>query len=287
MSKLIEFFRRIFAPIQARWKRVPLHWKGRISIILPLTAVLFSGTFAFFGNLSRQSIEAAIERHFALVNSFNDVLTLMVNAETGMRGFQITKRDEFLQPYQLANTELPAKLAALQTLIESEPGENPRIEKTAIFNQISALIGKQLSDLEWQKNHIGEKNDVDEELYRHLTLGKKYMDEIRSLLGNMDANESERLTERISEINTIRKRDYILVFITLSIALFTRLTSWLLFKNGIHNRVGRILKKLKELRKDDRYEIKSIGEMEVLEEEIEYFVEKYQDKFKSNKNVIK
>lgn len=280
ITTLKDFFQRIFAPFQTRWKRVPLRWKGRVSIILPVTAILISSTFAFFGNLSRQSIEASIERHFALVNSFSEVLTLMVNAETGMRGFQITKRDEFLQPYQLANTELPAKLAALQILIESEPGENPRIEKTAIFTQISALIGKQLADLEWQKNHLGKQNVADEELYTHLKLGKKYMDEIRSLLGNMEANESTRLTERISEINSIRKRDYILVFITLSIALFTRLTSWFLFKTGIHNRVGRILKKLKELRKDDQYEIKSIGEMEVLEEEIEYFVEKYQEKVK-------
>jgi CHASE3 domain sensor protein len=273
ISNLKDFFRRIFAPFQDRWKRVPLRWKGRVSIILPVTAILVSSTFAFFGNLSRQSIEASIERHFALVNSFNDVLTLMVNAETGMRGFQITKRDEFLQPYQLANTELPAKLNALQTLIESEPGENPRIEKTEVFRQISTLIGKQLSDLEWQKNHISKENGVNEELYTHLTLGKKYMDEIRSLLGNMESNESERLTERISEINGIRKRDYILVFITLSIAIITRFISWYLFKNGINRRISESIKKLKKLRGYNELSEETLSELDLLEDEIEYLVQ--------------
>ncbi len=275
---MFEKIKEIFVNLQKHWKRVPLRWKGRISIILPVTAVIISSIFAFMGNNRRAEIQSDIERKFSIVSDFDDVLTLMVNAETGIRGFQLTKKDEFLQPYQLAQTSLPEKLNNLQNLIDAEPGEKPRLEKQAIFSQIKDLISKQLVDLEWQKNYVVQNSGFDEELYQHIQLGKKYMDEIRSKLGDFQAQEQNLLTERIEEINSVRQRDYIALFITLFIALITRSLAWYLFNIGSHQRVGRMIKNLKELRKDDGYEIKNIGEMEVLEEEVEYFVEKYKEK---------
>lgn len=259
------------------WKRLPLRWKGWISIVLPLTAVLISSVFAFFGNNRRADIQSDIERKFSIVSNFNEVLTLMVDAETGMRGYQLTKKDEFLQPYRFAQTNLPAKINSLQLLIDAEPGEKPRLEKQEIYEQIKILIDKQMTDLEWQKNHLSQKNQFDEELYNHIKLGKSYMDEIRAKLGTFQQAEQSRLTERIEEINSVRQRDYFLIFVTLSLAIISRFVSWYLLRNGVHVRVARMLKKLKELRKNDGYELKEIGEMDVLEEEVDYFVEKYKN----------
>jgi len=269
---------RPFVAVYHWWKKLSLRWKGRISIVLPLTAVLISSLFAFFGNNRRSEIQSDIERKFAIVSNFNEVLTLMVNAETGMRGYQLTKKDEFLQPYQLAQNDLPNKIASLQSLIDAEPGEKPRLEKQEIFGQIKGLIEKQMTDLEWQKNHLNQIDQFDEELYGHITRGKSYMDEIRLKLGTFQQKEQSRLIERLEEIDSVRQRDYFFIFVTLSLALITRFTSWYLLRNGVHSRVARMLKKLKESRKGDAYELKEIGEMEVLEEEVDHLIEKYENR---------
>lgn len=139
-ESILKPFRSIASPFLNWWQGLPLKWKGWITILLPITAIIVSSTFAFFGNQSREAIESDIQRKFALVNTFNETLTLMVNAETGIRGYQLTRREEFLQPFQLAQNNLPESLTELQNLIAAEPGEKPRLRKTEIFNKIKVLI---------------------------------------------------------------------------------------------------------------------------------------------------
>lgn len=269
LDRFINFFRQIAAPFIEKWNRLPLRWKGIITTVLPVTAIIVSSIFAFFGNQSRQRIEADIQRKFQLVRTFNEVLTLMVNAETGMRGYQLTKRTEFLQPYEIAQKNLPEKINALQSLIKAEPGEKPRTEKLALFTEAQDLVQKQMADLEWQKNYLTKSGEFDEDLYSHILIGKKYMDSIRALLSRMEGRETELLNERIEEINDIRRRDYILVFITLAIALLTRIISWYLFDTGIKQRVQQVVSKLRKRRQAADLSEETRGEIDLLEEEIE------------------
>lgn len=245
-----------------------MRWKGTIAIALPITAILISSTFAYLGNRARQQIESDIQRKFTLVQSFNEVLNLMVNAETGMRGYQITKRTEFLQPYETAKQELPAKMSALHDLIEAEPGERPRVIKLSLFTEAQTHVDKQMADLEWQRNYVAKNSEFDEELYRHIIAGKNYMDAIRGILGRMENHENELLNERIEEINDIRKRDYILVFVTLGIAMITRLVSWYLFDKGIKGKIQSIVEDLREKRRAGDLSEQTVSEVEALEEEI-------------------
>jgi CHASE3 domain sensor protein len=48
--------------------------------------------------------------------SAGGALTLLVDAETGVRGYQATGEVSFLEPYDLAIAELPRSLSALGAL---------------------------------------------------------------------------------------------------------------------------------------------------------------------------
>jgi hypothetical protein len=50
------------------------------------------------------------------------------------------------------------------------------------------------------------------------------------------------LTGRIEEINSIRTRDYITIFVTLLIGVIVRIVSFYLFDRGIVRRVSRLTK---------------------------------------------
>ena len=84
------------------WNSTPIRAQGGILALIPIIAVLVSFGFAIFGNLSRESRQEDIERKFKATRQYGDLLTLMIDAETGERGFLLTHRTEFLEPYKKA-----------------------------------------------------------------------------------------------------------------------------------------------------------------------------------------
>ncbi len=221
------------------WNRASIRAQGGILALIPIIAVIVSFIFAFYGNRNRGWIESDIQRKFKMVRQFNDLMTLMVDAETGERGFLLTKRAEYLEPYKRAVEQIPPTIASLRETIQLEPGENPRNARLEGLRKIEDLINQQLASLnESQKYTTNGKSQ--EELYQHLQIGKGLMDSIRIEIGAMQNKEEELLSERIEEINYIRYRDYLFVFIALFLGLLMRLISFYLFDIGIVRRLNRL-----------------------------------------------
>ncbi len=115
-GKIVEICTPILQEVVSLWRRVPLRIQGIILIGLPLLAFVISASLALLGNYQRPRIETDLHRHFQMASSMSDVLTLMVNAETGMRGYLLTQRDEFLDPYAIATRNLPIAMSRVHEL---------------------------------------------------------------------------------------------------------------------------------------------------------------------------
>jgi len=251
IREIVGGFKRTLQPIMGLLRRVPLRVRGIVLVGLPLVAVVISATLAFLGSHQRANIEADVQRHFQMVSDLSDVITLMVNAETGMRGYLLTQRDEFLQPYATASQNLSPAMAHLRALAEAEPELNPRLEKLHRLNQLQPLIDRQMSDLAMQRQYVTAPNTFNTEIYSHLAYGKRLMDEIRVNLSAMQAEEGRLLSERVQEINAIRQRDYLAVFLVLGVALGARLIAWYLFNTGVLRRVKHLVENARALRRGD------------------------------------
>lgn len=221
------------------WNRLPIRAQGGITVLLPIFAVIVSFGFAIYGNLSRASRQQDIERKFKAVRQYSDLLTLMIDAETGERGFILTHRPEFLEPYKKATEEIPTTIDQLNETIEAEPGEKPRQERIDGLARIQGLINTQLAHLlksqEFSPSTVGHQ-----QLYDHLAAGKTTMDEIRANIGTAQNQEATLLSERIEEINFIRIRDYVIIFVTLLAGVLVRVISFYLFDRGIVQRIHRM-----------------------------------------------
>ena len=214
--------RRIVQPVTHLWQCIPSSVRRNILVILPLLAITVSAVLALLGNHQRANIQADIQRHFQMVRGFDEVVILMVNAETGIRGYLLTRHDEFLQPYAAASQKLPAAMSDLRALTEAELNDNPRHTKLRLVNQIQLLIDRQLSDLAWQLHHVTAPNTFDAEAYNQFASGKRTMDEIRDILHVMQNEEKLLLTKSIHEIDAIRQRDYLAILLALIISMGTR-----------------------------------------------------------------
>jgi CHASE3 domain sensor protein len=238
MQTIISIGKRIFQPVTRLWRQIPLRRQEKILVILPLLAITISAALALFGNHQRANIQADIQRHFQMVRGLNEVVTLMVNAETGMRGYLLTGRDEFLQPYATASQKVRFAMSDLRALAEAEPSHDPRLNKLRLLKEIQLLIDRQMADLTWQQQYVTKSKTFrfftrgmtfDTKIYNHLAYGKRTMDEIRANLNSMQNEEEQLLTERVQEINAIRKRDYLAIILALFIGLATRLIARHLF----------------------------------------------------------
>ena len=251
IREIVGGFKRTLQPIMGLLRRVPLRVQGIVLVGLPLVAVVISATLAFLGSHQRANIEADVQRHFQMVSGLSDVITLMVNAETGMRGYLLTQRDEFLQPYATASQNLSPAMAHLRALAEAEPGLNPRLEKLHRLNQV-------------QQQYVTAPNTFNAEIYSHLAYGKRLMDEIRANLSAMQAEEGRLLSERVQEINAIRQRDYLAVFLVLGVALGARLIAWYLFNTGVLRRVKHLVENARALRRGDSLPFLPSGKLDAL-----------------------
>jgi PAS domain S-box-containing protein len=119
-----------------------------------------------------------------------DLVSSLKDAETGQRGFQITGRDNYLDPFRAAEQAVPAHLDRLRGLTAGDPFHEPRVERLA------ALVDLRVAELE---RNIGARRLVGPANARALVglgEGKALMDEIRLLAAEMDAHEEQVLAER-------------------------------------------------------------------------------------------
>jgi hypothetical protein len=132
-------------------------------------------------------------------------------------------------------------MSELRALAEAEPRYNPRLNKLRLLKKIQLLIDLQMANLTWQQQYVTSSNTFrfftkgmtfDTRIYNHLAYGKRMMDEIRANLNAMHNEEEQLLTERVQEINAIRKRDYLAIILALFIGLGARLIARYHFNKG-------------------------------------------------------
>jgi signal transduction histidine kinase len=169
---------------------------------------------------------AGYSSHIAAVNDATvAALSALRDAETGQRGYLITGKQEYLEPYDTGLRSFDTELSTLRRLTRTEPEIAPLIAK---ISSQADLKKKELAttiDLFLAKGQAAAFARVSEDL------GKRYMDEIRTIAARVvteenaanlrsrqAAAESERATRRKSLASAI-----ILFFLTFAGAMLLRL----------------------------------------------------------------
>ncbi len=76
-----------------------------------------------------------------VLNAINDLLSTVTDAETGQRGYLLTQRADYLDPYRSAPQHAAAKLTRLKQLVADNP------EQSAHVTQLQTLITEKLDEL--------------------------------------------------------------------------------------------------------------------------------------------
>lgn len=149
------------------------------------------------GAVSFQSARTAHQRALSVAHThqvlqaIQETLALMTDAETGQRGFLVTGRDEYLEPFVRAKSRLPQALAHLRGLTADNPEQRARIDRLEQYGNDKLAVLAQTPGLR-----------ADTEKLRQAIqggAGKRLMDLFRAEISAMTRVEQALLEQRGQE----------------------------------------------------------------------------------------
>ena len=194
---------------------------------------IFASMLLFVGAEFQRTTLKFIDHANQVISAERELLRLTLDMETGLRGFQLTGRSVFLQPYSDAANVIDAKFDALAELIADDPSQ--RVQLASIRESFKEW---RLQATEALRQHTDSTahGPSDTNLSKMLE-GKASMDLLRT---KFDALIASEVLPRNVIMRRIRSSS---AFFSLSCLLFAFVGAggiWLLFRRQMHD-LSRVL----------------------------------------------
>jgi CHASE3 domain sensor protein len=161
--------------------------------VLPALIMMLLGGLSYQN--TQRLIESSrwVEHTYRVLGELNDMLNSLEHAETGQRGFVITGKDEFLEPYRAAVITIQKEYEDVRSITQGDPEQQKRLDT------LHPLIQTKLSEL--AETIETRRRDGFEPAARIIAegRGKRMMEDIRGVVADMTASEQGLLKKRAAE----------------------------------------------------------------------------------------
>ena len=186
----------------------------RLLLILTVGLILTLGVVAYTcrAALGYDRLNDQVQRTHQVKEELSAILRLVVDAETGQRGYLITDDPVYLEPYQEATSQIEARLARLDNLTKnSAPQQGKMLELRRIEREELAVL-QQTVQLD------KEGRDLEAGQLVLSGVGRQRMDELRHIVAEMEKEEDRLLAVRATLAN---RGQWAMVFASLAIAVLS------------------------------------------------------------------
>ncbi|NJN90663.1 MAG: histidine kinase, partial [Leptolyngbyaceae cyanobacterium SL_5_14] len=197
-----------FTQHMQRWTSLPVRQRGTLIIAIPMVCLFTSlASFAWLKS-SLVEDEAWVQHTQSVRLETNRLLTALVDAETGVRGYGLTRRVAFVEPYTDAREVIPETLAELQQLVQDNPEQTQRLLGIQeLVEQTLSLLDQKLT-LQQELQEISGREELvvpTALLYDWLEEGRATMDMAREAIARFAAEEERLLHERKQHLELYRQ----------------------------------------------------------------------------------
>ena len=172
----------------------PRHWplalKGGLVIAASTLLLLVSAITGYRLERNTEAATADILRTMQMQSDIERLHTLIAEAATGVRGYLLTGRDDFLTPYRTASEQLPATLASLRANVR-DPEQRERLLR------VLPLVQDKLASLDQLR---GQRNASTAELQDHLLRSKRILDRLRAEIRAMSRREAVLVAQHTADL---------------------------------------------------------------------------------------
>jgi signal transduction histidine kinase/ActR/RegA family two-component response regulator len=156
-----------------------------------VAALLLASALLSDWNINRLDDDAARVAHsHEVLDLANDVLLTLVDAETGVRGYLLSKKEEYLQPYHAATKRLDGLIATLQEKTADNPQQQKEVNQ---FIEMANVYMGQLKKIIPMPTRTRENQLT---LLAAADQAKAQMDAMRDSLARMRQAELDVLQEQ-------------------------------------------------------------------------------------------
>jgi methyl-accepting chemotaxis protein len=189
---------------------------------LAIIVIVFFGVTAYINTDDLITDSKWVTHSNEVWNEISNVMSTMKDLETGSRGYIITGDEDFLEPYRNGLDSVHVQIGELQRMIADNKLQTSRLEEVKVIIEAKLLGLDRNIQLRRTRGFDAASAGVE----------KKYMDEIRVLLGIMTSEEDRLLVERSAKMEATNRRmnSTVLWGIPLSV-IFLVLTGFLITRN--------------------------------------------------------
>jgi signal transduction histidine kinase len=169
--------------------------KIAVPLVLGIVASLAIAIYAEFGfrrlEVANREMGAALEVDATL----HEMLALVVDAETGQRGYLLTGKDEYLQPYIAALPKIDDALHRARELLVV----HGTVSQRDTLGRVSSLVGRKISELEMTIALYQKGDSAMVESLMDTGIGNRTMGEIRravQAMTDIDRRQVDDATKR-------------------------------------------------------------------------------------------
>lgn len=218
--------------VGVRWARLSLGKKGLIVITIPLGALLGATLLTYLVNRHHTHALLWVNHTHEVRAEVQEIFTYVTEASTGVRGYLLTRQDDFLDPYLAASSALPETLAQVSRLVQDSP------EQTARAQRISTLVRRQLTTLELLRR--GPPAVSAAALEETLRANKLELDRLREVLREMLRYEEQLLAQRSARLAEVQGWQCSAALLNLLLGLGGGALAMVLFIRGIVRRAEHV-----------------------------------------------
>ncbi len=193
---LVSRYERALGRSLWRWNDLSLRTKGVVLVTVPLVALL-GLAFAFaVSNAQVRLTSTQVEEELRAQGGIDAVLQDVVSAETGIRGYLITGRADFLEPYTSAVARIGSDMSALTAFTQNDPAHAPNMAALRSLVTQRFEYFATLTDLLARRTPGLESGRVEPAELRLLQRGRRTTEQIKAILSNIQLEDNRLLALR-------------------------------------------------------------------------------------------
>src|SRR5450830_870538 len=200
-------------------------WTSAIWVLL-FSAILATGVLAQRSLLRLADSREVITHSHLVSKSLNDMMSLMLDAETGQRGFLLSGRAPYLQPYYTALAQLRQARATLGSALIQDPSA------LAPLDVLDKAIAAKLQDLDHAVS-LKSEGRSDEAVESILTdSGNQTMNAVRAAVQSLGTDQVLRTNQLQVEIEQEIRKDYLILGVSVLVSFLLLVGLFLRFRNA-------------------------------------------------------
>jgi methyl-accepting chemotaxis protein len=180
------------------FQKMSLKSKILLGVCSQLLFLIILGLISLFGMNTMVRTNQWVEHTYKVLGESAGIVSSAVNMETGMRGYLLAGKEDFLNPYQTGEKETYEKIHTLKQTVNDNPTQVERLtEVEKVLKNWQSNVTEPTIDLRRTIGDAKTMNDMAKLVGE--ARGKKYFDQLRNQIATFIDREKHLMTKRKNE----------------------------------------------------------------------------------------